>query len=269
MVNMDGRLLEGNEGFCRRCGYSGKELLTMEVADLEANETRNDVLNHLQLLQLKGESRFESKHRRKDGSHFEVEVSAKYRPTEGGRFEVFLRDINDRKQAEKALKKSPDRLRALSARLQTVREEDRASMAREIHDDLGRLLTGLKMDLSWFLRHPRPDTQTLRGKVLAMGQLVDQTVQTGRRISTELRPRILDDFGLAAAPAWQAEEFAKKAEIPCTCRSNLRQFDPEPDRSIAVLRIFPEALTNIVRHSRATKGGVTFKKLRRYCLRIG
>jgi signal transduction histidine kinase len=214
----------------------------------------------MHLIKSQGETRFESKHRRKDGSLFDVEVSAKYRPTEGGRFEVFLRDITDRKKKEKEIKKSQDRLRALSAHLQTVREEERASIAREIHDNLGQLLTGIKMDLSWFLRHPYPDLPKLQEKVKEINQLVDQTVETVRRISTELRPRILDDFGLVAALEWQAEEFSKKTGIPCLFRSNVRQLDLKSDRSIAVFRIFQEALTNVARHAEATKVEASLKK---------
>ncbi len=162
-------------------------------------------------------------------------------------------DITQRKQSEEALKKSKERLRALSAHLESVREEERANISREIHDDLGQLLTGLKMDLSWILRHSNPDQTGLRAKAQAMGQLIDQTVQTVRRISSELRPRILDDFGLVAALEWQAGEFAKKTGITCRFRSSVRQLDLNPALSIAAFRIFQESLTNVVRHSGASR----------------
>jgi PAS domain S-box-containing protein len=260
MVDMEGRLLEVNDTYCRLSGYSEQELPSMHISDLDANETRSDVSNQMHLIKSQGEARFESKHRRKDGSLFDVEVSAKYRPTEGGRFEVFLRDITDRKKKEKEIKQSQNRLRALSARLQTIREEERASIAREIHDNLGQLLTGIKMEMSWFLRHPHPDLPKLQEKVQGINQLIDQTVEAVRRISTELRPRVLDDFGLVAALEWQAEEFSKKTGIPCVFRSNVRQLDLEPDRSIAVFRIFQEALTNVARHAEATKVEASLKK---------
>ena len=260
MVDLGGRLLEVNEAYCRMSGYSYQELLAMNIADLDANETKNEITAHIRQIRSQGESRFETRHRRKDRSIFDVEVSSKYRPTYGGGFEIFLRDITDRKQSEIALKKSKDRLRALSAHIQSVREEERANIAREIHDDLGQILTGLKMDLSWILRHTDPNQSELKEKAQAMGQLIDQTVKTVRRISTELRPRILDDFGLVAALEWQAEEFTKKTGITCSFRSTSQGLELKPDLSIAVFRIFQEALTNVVRHSGATKVEASLKK---------
>ena len=260
MVDLGGRLLEVNETYCRMSGYSYQELLAMNIADLDANETKKEIAAHIKQIRSQGETRFETRHRRKDGSIFDVEVSSKYRFVYGGGFEVFLRDITDRKQSEIALKKSEDRLRALSAHIQSVREEERVNIAREIHDDLGQLLTGLKMDLSWILRHTNPNQSELKEKAQAMGQLIDQTVQTVRRISTELRPRILDDFGLVAALEWQAEEFTKKTGITCGFGTTGGELDLKPDLSIAVFRIFQEALTNVARHSRATKVEASLKK---------
>ncbi|MBI5586648.1 MAG: PAS domain S-box protein [Deltaproteobacteria bacterium] len=260
MVDRQGRLLEVNEAYCRMSGYSNQELLDMNIKDLDANETNDEVIAHIQQVELKGAVRFEARHRRKDGSIFDVEITAKYRATDGGRCEGFLRDITERKQTEIALKKSKDKLRSLSAHLQSIREEERANISREIHDDLGQLLTGLKMDLSWLLRHPHPDSTELQEKAQAMSQLVDQTVQTVRRISTELRPRILDDFGLVAALEWQAEEFSKKTGILGHFQSTRRKLDLKPDRSIAVFRIFQEALTNVARHSGASRVEASLRK---------
>ncbi len=162
-------------------------------------------------------------------------------------------DVTGPKQAEEGLKKSQEKLRALSAHIQSVREEERANISREIHDDLGQRLTGLKMDLGWLLRHLNPNQPELKKKIQALGQSIDQTVQTVRRISSELRPRILDDFGLVAALEWQAQEFAAKTGITCRFRSTLKKLDLKPDLSIAVFRIFQEALTNVVRHAQATR----------------
>ncbi len=163
------------------------------------------------------------------------------------------RDLTERKKAEAELQNSQKELRALSARLHSVREEERAKIAREIHDDLGQALTGLKMDSAWVMKNLHPDQTALKNKLQAMGKLIDHTVRSVRRLSTELRPRILDDFGLVAALEWQAQEFENKTGIRCRFRSSLQRPDLDPDRSVAVFRIFQEALTNVARHSGATK----------------
>ena len=169
-------------------------------------------------------------------------------------------DITDRKKTEEELRNSKKKLRALSARLHSVREEERAQIAQDIHDDLGQRLTGLKMELAWLLRNFNSDQSEQKKKIQAMTQSIDQTVKTVRRISTELRPRILDDFGLIAALEWQALEFANKTGIPCRFQSAVRKLDLKADLSIAVFRIFQEALTNVARHSQATRVEAILKK---------
>jgi len=157
-----------------------------------------------------------------------------------------MRDEEERRNSQKES-------RDLSARLQAVREEERARIAREIHDDLGQALIGLKMDSAWVLKNLRPDQTALKEKLQAMGKQIDHTVRSVRRLSTALRPRILDDFGLVAALEWQAREFENKTGIRCRFRSSLQGPDPDPDRSLAVFRVFQEALTNVARHSGAKK----------------
>jgi len=113
MVDMQGRLLQVNEAYCRMSGYSEQELLTMRISDLEAVENSSDVAEHIEKIMSQGEDRFESRHRRKDGSVFDIEVSAKFQPTEGGWFIGFNRDITQHRQAEKALKESEKQFRRM------------------------------------------------------------------------------------------------------------------------------------------------------------
>ena len=113
LTDTEGRLLEVNEAYCRMSGYSAPELLAMSISDLEANETASDTAAHVQKIMTRGEARFESRHRRKDGSIFEVEISVQYRATEGGWIVSFLRDITDRKRAEETLRNNEIRLRAI------------------------------------------------------------------------------------------------------------------------------------------------------------
>ena len=148
------------------------------------------------------------------------------------------------------LRESEEKLRRLAAHLVTIREEERAHIAREIHDELGQVLTGLKMEVTWLAK--RLKEKPLLEKTDSICSLIDSTVQTVRKIATGLRPEMLDDMGLIAAVAWQAKEFQKRTGIRCRVK-----LPPEVkldiDVSTTMFRIFQEILTNVARHSRATR----------------
>jgi len=148
------------------------------------------------------------------------------------------------------LRESEDKLRRLAAHLISIREEERTHIAREIHDELGQVLTGLKMEVGWLAR--RLKEPALLEKCDSMGKLIDSSVQTVRKIATGLRPEMLDDMGLIAAVGWQSKEFQKRTGI--RCRTKL---PPETkldlDLSTTAFRIFQEILTNVARHARATR----------------
>jgi PAS domain S-box-containing protein len=162
-------------------------------------------------------------------------------------------DITERKKIE-------DALRALAARLQGVREEERAKVAREIHDELGQALTAIKIDLASLIRESSAGQQQQGKRTDSILELVDQTIQSVRRIATELRPGILDDLGLVAAVEWAAEEF--EARTGTKCRLDLPEDDIEIDqkRATAMFRILQETLTNVARHAKATEVGVRLAK---------
>src|SRR5256885_650843 len=149
------------------------------------------------------------------------------------------------------LRESEEKLRRLAAHLISVREEERAHIAREIHDELGQVLTGLKMEVTWLAKRLRE--KPLIEKTDSMCKLIDTTVQTVRKIATGLRPEMLDDMGLVAAVGWQAKEFQKRLGIPCRPRVPPETTQPHIDISTTMFRIFQEILTNVARHSRATR----------------
>jgi signal transduction histidine kinase len=199
---------------------------------------------------------------RKDGSRVPCIVTATpFREPDGtliGIVESF-KDISDRKNSEKQLIESSERLRELTSHLQVVREDERAHIAREIHDELGQALTALKMDLHWLGNKLSGNEAPLINKIRAMSNLVDTTVQSVKKISSELRPYLLDDFGISAAIEWQTEEFAGRTGIPCEMVSEPEDIVLDKDCSIAVFRICQEALTNITRHAGAAKVKVILK----------
>lgn len=162
-------------------------------------------------------------------------------------------EIGERKRAEGELRKSLEQLRALAARLQSVREEERALVAREMHDELGQACTAIKMDLASIGRKATKRQTQLQAKVDSAIQLVDQMIFTVRRIASDLRPRTLDDLGLTAALEWQAQEFESRTGIRCALVLPGEELTLDAERSTAIFRIFQESLTNVVRHSRATR----------------
>jgi PAS domain S-box-containing protein len=162
-------------------------------------------------------------------------------------------EIAERQRAEEQLRASLDQLRALTGRLQTVREEERAFISREIHDELGQACTAIKMDLALIGRKLTKRQTQLRAKVDSAIRLVDSTIATLRRIASELRPRTLDDLGLAVALESQAQEFESRTGIRCTVTLPQELLKLDADTSTAIFRIFQESLTNVARHSQATR----------------
>lgn len=170
-------------------------------------------------------------------------------------------DITERKQARQDLRESHEQLRRLAVRLQAVREEERTRIAREIHDDLGQALTGLKMDLSWLMDRPQDNRSKARERTRSMIALVDTTIESVRRISAHLRPGILDDFGLAAAIEWEAEQFSSRSGIHCAVDIAVQELDVDDERATPFFRILQEALTNVVRHADAGQVRVNLREV--------
>jgi PAS domain S-box-containing protein len=175
-------------------------------------------------------------------------------------------DIEDRKRAEDRLKATTKQLRALSASLQFAREEEGTRIAREIHDELGSALTSLKWDLESFDKvisesiDQSSPLRELSEKLAAMVRLSETTINAVRRISSELRPSVLDDLGLVPAIEWQARQFQARTGIICHCECSVETFDLNQDQSTAVFRILQEALTNVLRHAEATRVKIAMKE---------
>jgi len=158
-----------------------------------------------------------------------------------------------RLQSEKELRNSREQLRNLSSHLESVREEERTRLAREIHDELGQALTALKMDISWLIKHRMDEADLILKKTRSMEGLLDATIRTVQRLSGELRPGLLDDLGLAAAIEWQTEEFQDRTGITCEVVVDLQKVLISRDHATAIFRIFQETLTNVIRHAKASR----------------
>jgi signal transduction histidine kinase len=155
-------------------------------------------------------------------------------------------------RAERDLQVSQQQLRELTARLQLIREEERTRISREIHDELGQMLTCLKIDATLVNKKLNDDQEELKEKVISVINLIDLTIACVRRISSELRPGILDDLGLIPAIEWQTSEFEKRTGVKCELEFSLDQIPIEPEKSTEIFRIFQETLTNIARHANAS-----------------
>jgi PAS domain S-box-containing protein len=162
-------------------------------------------------------------------------------------------------RAEAELKASYHQVRALAAKIETVREGERIRIARELHDELGQALTALKFDLAWLTGRLAKTDETLQTKAKSISGQIDQTIKTVRRISTDLRPSMLDDFGLAASIEWQAKEFQERTGIECVVQELNEELTLTRDQDTGLFRIFQETLTNVARHANATRVDIQLK----------
>lgn len=202
--------------------------------------------------------------RRRDGSAMWVEGDYMCFYDAAGRITGHFgiqRDVTDRTLAAEELEQSRTELRALAARIQATREEERTRIAREIHDELGQALTALKLDLAWLEnRATKTNSGAFRLGDVSITARIDETMEIVRRIASELRPSVLDQLGLEAAIEWLVQESAKRTGIEVTLRTE--EFPKLPDQVAShAFRILQEALTNVTRHSNATRVDVTVRHL--------
>ena len=141
----------------------------------------------------------------------------------------------------------------------SVREQERTDIAREIHDELGQALTALKMDVHWVGQRVGNGQPAVSAKLAAMSKMVEGTVNTVRRISSQLRPKLLDDLGLSAAMEWQAREFEQRSGVRCGIRSEPDDIVLDSAHSTTLFRIFQETLTNVARHAGASRVHVVLR----------
>jgi PAS domain S-box-containing protein len=196
---------------------------------------------------------------RAGGGEFPVELAITRIPLEGPpSFTGYLRDITEPKRAEGELRDSHEQLRALTGRLETLREAERIRISREIHDELGQKLTVLKMDLFWMEQHlgemeGLPVANAILDRVVGTTELVDGIIATVQKIAAELRPGVLDKLGLGTALQYEGRRFEDRAGIPCEVRIPETELALSAEVSTALFRIFQESLTNVTRHAHATK----------------
>jgi len=161
-------------------------------------------------------------------------------------------DVSESKEIEAQLRRSREQLSELSSHLEVVREEERERIARDIHDEIGSLLVAIKIETNLLTAKLPATPAGLRAKAQAIGTLLDQAMATASRVSRELRPGILKEFGLAEAVRCQADDFAKRFGITCRVHCDDEGIEPDADTSLALFRIVQEALTNIAKHAYAS-----------------
>lgn len=264
----DNRILHYNSHFPLLFGISDRNLTGSEIPDFYFNPEDKETLMK-EFSDNRYISGYEVRAKKQDGTMFWVIVSVQPLLYENKRavLTVFY-DITERKQMEQELKnhrehleelvelrtaqleESRERLRSVSLHLEAVREDERASVARDLHDELGQALTVLKMDASWLFT--RLQDRQLSEKATGMIYTIDATIKTVKQMCSDLRPPILDYFGLAAAIEWQIKEFEQNTGISCHFRDGAG-IKLGKEKAIMVFRIFQEALTNIARHAGATK----------------
>ncbi len=250
----EGRFVEVNETFLRDHGFTREQVIGRTSPELGLWADPNQRRRLVDTVRRNGMVRdYEFAGQLRDGRIQTTSISAEVIQVGGEACLLSVAtDVTERKEAEEKARRSRAELRALAARLLLVREEERTRIAREIHDELGQALTGLKLDLAW-LKQRVDDRGELSAWVQSIVERIDGTIDSVRRIATDLRPSILDHLGLVAAIEWQAQEFERRTGVKASVRVSRPEVAIDDVRATAVFRMLQETLTNVARHAGATR----------------
>ena len=246
-------IIDVNESAIEHYGYSRKEFLKLNAKDLRPAEDVEYFVNEVKKM-IPGINNTRAwRHKKKDGTVIYVEIYSHEILYEGQRvWHGLSHDVTEKHEAKELLQKSYEDIRQLASNLQSIREDERTNIAREIHDELGQQLTGLKMDLHWLTRKINSNDNAVTDKLKESIELINATITSVRKIATDLRPSILDDLGLLAALEWQSEEFEKRSGTKVKFINDAGDINVKPETATGIFRIYQELLTNIARHANAS-----------------
>ena len=260
ICDAEGKIVYTNPADAKMHGYKVEELIGKEARIFAPSETWRPV--PLEEIEKTGSRSGESFNITKDGRIFPVHLICDVVMDGSGEPAAIVtscEDITERKRIDMELEESREQMRSLALHLQTVRESERIRIARDIHDELGQILSVFKLDFSWINKRLREDQKPLIGKIKEVSELVDGAIDSVQRICSELRPTLLDDVGIVAGIEWQAEELQKRTGIECKLSLETEGISLDKHVSIDIFRIFQEALTNIARHAGATRIDASLK----------
>ena len=256
VTNLDGEIEYVNPKFSRVTGYTKEEVIGENPRFLKSGHSSPQMYQRLWKTISAGKTWRGEFHNKKKNSelYWELASISPIKDKNGmvSHYLAVKEDITRRKVVETKLKTSKQELRDLYNRLQAVREEERTSISREIHDELGQMLTALKIDVSWLIKKLSNKERTVQDRANAMSSLLDTTIKSVQSISTHLRPAVLDMLGLSEAIEWQVQEFQKRTGTKCNVTSSVPDLNLDPELSTTVFRILQEALTNVARHAEAS-----------------
>lgn len=254
-----GNFYNANLTACSYLGYSLSELYELDLLRISAINFEKELTTVLDDLVAEGQVYFDFQFKKKNGGTITAEINATlFDYNDKPSVLIIARNSASRLLVEEKLKQTSEQLRNLALHLQSIREEERKNIAREIHDQLGQVLTVLKIQISLLSKKLRDDQKELKEKLANASSVIDETVESVQRISSKLRPDILDELGLAAAIEWQSQEFCNSTGITYEC-DMISDIFLDHNVSTAVFRIFQEALTNVARHANATKIKIKLK----------
>ncbi len=240
-------------------GFSTSEFSEASLLTLSLDKNEAVIVNAIEQLLTNNESIFDFVFLTKDGRTFKSEINSVLAELDNQQVIIFVaRDTSSREKMETQIKQTGEQLRNLTLHIQSIREEERTSIAREIHDELGQMLTALKIQIS-LLSKKLPSNQTeIKDKFDKLSENIGLSVETVRKITAKLRPGILDELGLIAAIEWQAKDFSTTTGILCSLDISVEEVKFNSEKTTAIFRIFQEALTNIARHANAMRVKISF-----------